>query len=762
MATLSELAKTQQTTTVGGAQSGAVGSAGGTSIQPTQIIDKSAGLAKDIGKMFGGLLQEHQQASEYAGKRVGTDNLASYKAEMDKINEYYNSKENLTSADYVEKSRQEQGVYESLLQTGAFPDNQLANQAFKDTFASPAGEFTLRQRAINDKLGFDLHTKEELASVKDEMQRASGVYTIDNINTWKARVSAVNEDPNKVWDEASIGLNQAFYNDFKDGVNSPTLKGYLENGKLTQNSLDAIYNNYFGKFSKRTNGSFSKVYEDMPNKTQSELVKSFSSWLTSMNKHAPTKVMETVSLTNSSTKSTDASTSIQNKIDASFNQIQDLYSIVSSTGDSSAVTKYTKALQSFQELEVKHSQSKLYEDRFNTFINGDYSQLTDNEFTYDIYNPNNLSVTQGGGTIKASDMASYIGEKTLSLYNDAVQNGDGAKASSALYALGRLEMQGYSTKESSFVDKTLSSPNKFINQADNDTTIEQFMARLDSSVGYKNITHMDAPHLSKVIRDNVANYYKDQKTLLDKGGKDANGKDLTEDGILKNTKLFYRTESKRVTSALAENQRLVAGKILGLTKEEALGDGMDKFVHGEVFGYKVGESVFANGSLNSMISGCVENGSSDRSSLGSCMKSKAIILDKSYLPFIGTSLVLNNPTSLSQTKFKTNITDIIKYNIGQFQSTKNVDFGDAVDSSNISISQNRVYIGGKVDRQEVLTTVHIKDKGGRILHSVLITPEELKAGIPSALKAKFPNNFGLDKNPSIKGGGNRGGHSGRN
>lgn len=761
MPTLSELAKTQQTTTVGGAQSGAVGSAGGTSIQPTQIVDKSAGLAKDIGKMFGGLLQEHQQASEYAGKRVGTDNLASYKQEMDKIDAYYNSKENLISADYIEKSREEQGVYEEFLQTGAFPDNELANQAFKDTFATPAGEFTLRQRAINDKLGFNLHTKEELASVKDEMQRASGVYTIDNINTWKTRVSAVRKDPNRVWDEASIGLNQAFYNDFKDGVNSPALKAYLENGKLTQNSLDTIYNNYFGKFSKRTGGSFSKVYKDMPNKTQSELVKGFNGWLSSMNKHAPTKVMQTVSLTNSSTKPTDASISIQNKVDASYKQIQDLYSIVTSTGDASAIAKYTKALQSFQELEVKQNQSVTYESRFNTFIDGNYSQLTDNEFTYDIYNPNNLSVTQGGGTIKASDMASYIGEKTLTLYNNAVRKGDGAKASSALHALGRLELQGYSTKESSFVDRVLSSPNKFINQTDNDTTIEQFMARLDSSVGYKNITHIDAPHLNKVIRDNVTNYYKDQKTLLDNGGKDAKGNVLTKDEILKNTKLFYRTESKQITSALSENQRLVAGKILGLTKEESLGDGMDKFVSGEIVGYKVGESVFANGSLNSMITSCIENGSSDRASLSSCMKSKAVILDKSYLPFIGTSLVLNNPTSLSQDKFKNNIVDIVKYNIGQFQSTKNANFKDAVDSSDISITQNRVYISSS-DSQEVLTTVHIKDKGGRILHSVLITPEELKAGIPSALKAQFPNNFGLDKNSPVEDGGRRGGHSGKN
>ncbi|WP_438971898.1 hypothetical protein [Methylophaga sp.] len=43
--------------------------------------DKSAALVKDIGKMFGGILESHQEASEYAGKRVGTDNLVEFKKE---------------------------------------------------------------------------------------------------------------------------------------------------------------------------------------------------------------------------------------------------------------------------------------------------------------------------------------------------------------------------------------------------------------------------------------------------------------------------------------------------------------------------------------------------------------------------------------------------------------------------------------------------------------------------------------------------------
>jgi hypothetical protein len=111
------------------------------------------------------------------------------------------------------------------------------------------------------------------------------------------------------------------------------------------------------------------------------------------------------------------------------------------------------------------------------------------------------------------------------------------------------------------------------------------------------------------------------------------------------------------------------------------------------------------------------------------------MLDSTYIPFVSTGLVLFNPTSLSADKFRNNFKDVIKYNVGEYQSTKNIDFGDIVDED-ISISQRRVY-SPSAKSSVVVTTAHIKDSSGRILHSVLLYPDDIAAGVSASEKARY-------------------------
>ena len=263
MATLSELAKTQQTTTVGGAQSGSVGSAGGTSIQPTQIIDKSAGLAKDIGKMFGGLLQEHQQASEYAGKRVGTDNLVSYKQEMGKIADMYASKADVTSSDMIEKSRLEQGVYEEFLQKGTFADNPLANQAFRDTYADPAADHVLRLKKTNSDKQVALFKDETKRDVSFSVGALGSDINAENIKTFKQQYSDAGLDPVAV---DGLVLNAAS-DSLTVEVNNNHSLYYDAGGNINTEAVDAMfkdkYKHYVGSDNKAIVAELSKTKETM-------------------------------------------------------------------------------------------------------------------------------------------------------------------------------------------------------------------------------------------------------------------------------------------------------------------------------------------------------------------------------------------------------------------------------------------------------------------------------------------------------------------
>jgi len=198
MPTLSELAKTQQRTTVGPAQSSSAGNAGGTNIQPTQQIDKTAALTADIGKMFGGLLQEHQQASEYAGKTVGTDNLVEYKQTMGKINNIYAGKADLNSSDMSEKTRLEQGAYETYMQKGAFGDNDLANKAFRDTYAVPATDALLRAKGQNESNRVALFKSETKRDTSFSIGQIGDDITAENIATFKQQYVDAGLDPNAV------------------------------------------------------------------------------------------------------------------------------------------------------------------------------------------------------------------------------------------------------------------------------------------------------------------------------------------------------------------------------------------------------------------------------------------------------------------------------------------------------------------------------------------------------------------------------------
>ncbi len=256
--TLSSLAKSQQSTNVGGAQSGMASSAGGSSVQAVNVVNNNEKLANDIGKMFGKTVEAHQDASEYAGKRVGADNLVEYKKEIDQIAAHYSDKEFLTSSDMAEKSRREQGMYEKYFQKGVFNENDLANQAFKDTYANPATDNLFGLKTQNRAMGMKLFTEEEKVEISNDIDTLGTNIDQNVIDVYKTRYKAVGLDPNQVDASVLDRLNSELATE----VNNNYSQYYDEGGNLkadeSNKMLDDMFKVYAGTDSAEIQASVEK------------------------------------------------------------------------------------------------------------------------------------------------------------------------------------------------------------------------------------------------------------------------------------------------------------------------------------------------------------------------------------------------------------------------------------------------------------------------------------------------------------------------
>jgi len=275
MPTLSQLAQSQQQTKVGAAQAGGVGSAGGTSIQPTQQVDKSAALVQDIEKMFGAVVSTKIEASEYAGKRVGTDNLVEYKRNMKEIDILYAGKGDITSADMNEKTRLEQGVYEMYMQKGSFSDNDIANQAFKDNYAVPATDDLFNRKKSNATLQTSLHKSEVKTKVASDINTYGQNIDQTTVNTLKQELRDSGTDPITIYGDIANSNNTALDLDYSlsggRGFNFQNSDGSID--KKTEASK---FNEYYSEQLKMDDEG--NIAKSDPNLTDEAAAKMTNHW----------------------------------------------------------------------------------------------------------------------------------------------------------------------------------------------------------------------------------------------------------------------------------------------------------------------------------------------------------------------------------------------------------------------------------------------------------------------------------------------------
>jgi len=709
--TLSELAKTQQSTTVGQAPSGAVGAPTSATIQPTQQIDKSADLVKDIGKMFSTTLQTHQQASEYAGKRVGTDNLVEYKKQMSGIAQLYTDKPRVTSADMAEKTRLEQGIYEAFMQKGAFGDNPLANQGFKDTYAVPATNDLLKNKESNLALKTKLFTNEEIQAIGLEMTLTNGTFTDENVKVWQDRLRDVGQDPQAIWTGVAQGLNSSFTNKFKDGVDSVELTKYLDEGLMSQSAVDNLFNDTYGGFAKRTNGKYSKVDTSITDTAYDSMKKSFNNWVDGYNKEVIGKGKKTkLTIAN-----TNSNINIMNSTPAQA------LTAVATSGEqlSGAMVRqpnedWSSDIDNLVKLNTKAETIVTFNSAYINLMNGDksYSEIMEQDYiitTKQRQVADNLTITVGGTTLSKDDLKKYVDNKLTTDIRATTASGDMDASATLGVNIGLMSTDGYSGGSAlKTVDNNIASFNN--NGFRTARTSNELVASLHLNSSFINTySGNNASWISNRTVQDVETY---RTNLLQKAETDPT---LTEDVILLKLKQKTFSLSEEYKSRNEGSRKVKLLQTTDITE--------DDLVAGAIFG----ETTLSHGSFDTMLALAETEGKPilSKDDLVEYSKEKMMEIDPSIVPIFGTSTSFVNPlksnTSAAQNKVRSNFQSLVNEDLKTF-SGKEVSIDDLVDEDNFTTYQ---FIGLNGEIQTVVNMY----KGRKLLMTNIYTPNEFRTGV---------------------------------
>jgi len=716
---------------VGQAQTPTMGKAQTPSIQGGAIIDRSAGLAKDIGKMFGNVVETHQEASEYAGKRVGTDNLVEYNAEMDRIDAFYADKENPHSSDLASRTREEQGLYEKYMQKGVFQNNPLANQSFKDTYASPAANRLLKQKTANNANRVKLFRGEEVRAVELEIDISNGNFSKANVDTWMNRVRAVGVNPQTVWGDVANGLNSAFTNKFKDGLSSVALTPYLENGILTQNGLDRLFNDTKGEFATRSNGEFSKEVVSMTDESYDAIKESFNGWINSTLGPARKKSVDIsiVKSVNTLTVKNSVSSIEQNDKELDKQRLEMASACAIDGEGSNACSKLPILRDAKAKIDILKQQKYRLNERVQQYVDSDTNDLSSLlnkiEVATTVKSYSGLDDVTKFGEVTVKEVQEYAhtflnGKLNAILLSKDINIDSAMATASKIASLQSGGITGSATTAGNNSMKQTSS----LSSIQNATTAGQILNNLQFAVSYKEGTgNVGYSGLSKQTLATATQYYDE---LLQRQKSDP--KQYTDSHILGQMRVLVGA-SINAQSKFAYERTIKALDGIGLSYD----DDADEIISGEFFGYKVGETRMTEGSVSIVLDDISKDGISyaDEEAVKNGAKSRMLVIDKSYIPIWSTSQAIAKPSKgkITDSEWRDNLMDVAKYKLQANAIMLNIDFTDIVDADDI---QFRQYPDQRLGLQ---TIVEIID-GGKVVSRAIIDDDEWIKGITQEQKAE--------------------------
>jgi len=224
--------------------------------KPTKVIDNSAPMMRDMGKLFGKGVQGHQDASEYSGTVSGDDNFVEFKKGMSNLESHYSAKENMSVGDTFEKDRLTQGLFEYYMQKGAFGKNAVANDAFKKTYGRPAMDAVNRAKINNADERFKLMGVEEDLDWKDRANAMRSQITMRQVLDTRGRYYGLGMNGEIAEDIAANSLNLEFNEYLGDGK---TIDIFDADGNVSTDKVNKWMMSFYGNFLKVANSDIKSV-----------------------------------------------------------------------------------------------------------------------------------------------------------------------------------------------------------------------------------------------------------------------------------------------------------------------------------------------------------------------------------------------------------------------------------------------------------------------------------------------------------------------
>lgn len=697
-----------------------------------QAEKKLSSFEKDLQALNIGTKQavtEVYQASEWADKVRTNDTYTNYIMGMQNIDKFYSDKmdkgQALTVQDYKDKKDWQNKFYQSMIDQ-AVAEGDDTNLIFKNGFIDPATEHLMKTNAHDTQAQFVVHRRNTIDNVNEVIDKIGTNMTPDMAELQIQRLKAVGVGHARetVWGEVATSMNNEFYKKFKDGLDSPTLQGYLENGVLTQDGIDRLYNDTYGRFSKRTNGQFTSQVGDITDEAHLSMMKSFKGWIDGYQSKLRARTSygeETISDTIS--KVDVMNTSVKDMAETA-ETLAAQYQDVAPHLNPSKLASVQDKMRVFAEKQMEAATLDTIYQQLNVGKDGlvsNYDEVISQDWKIDQRErtiAEGITVTTTAKKIPKERIQAYVDNRLYREAQATLLRGDANQASLLGKKIAQLQDSGF--KGTSIVGlmkdnivhltntggKTAKSVNELVNEIYSAGTFAK-------SSGMPN-----ASFLGNKAINGVTSFVAD---LRERAKTDDR---LTEDVILARTKMY-------VYGLARDFENLKGGKgTATLLKNISGGDPtqQDEVVSGYVFGGVIGETKFADGVLDTVVTlAASEDVAIDNiEKLQDYTKSKAMIIDRSYLPIWGDSISFINPTKSNDRRGQKNVRENMQTLVND--ALKNANMKTEVDISDLTDEEDvRLYQYPDVNG-DIMTVVNVYSSG-KLLLPIMMSPEDLTTGV---------------------------------
>jgi len=719
MPTLDELSKSSRTERV--QLTGATGEATqAVSTQQEKLLMKdleslgqlTEGAAKTSGAVY--------EASVWADEKRADDAHLNYINGLKSIDDYYkaivdgdeaNPPRVLTVQDYKDKRRWQKDFYKDSI-TGSITSADKDSDIYKNRFLTPSAEMLKKvddNDSANQFAAFKIQTKEEV-DAEIEMEGSETTYEKVISKADRMKTAGYANSKSYVWSQTANSLNSEFTDRFKDGVDSTSLTQYTTEGILTQEGIDRLFNDTYGRIGTRKDGVYNKTYADQTDESWESMKKSFNGWIDNYNKSRVTKAKKFLLTIDESNAKMDVKTTTLTEATKTLNEslghLSKAMTLQPDKDYSSDKDHVSKMLTKTKTIEMLNSS-------YNQIISGDksYSEVMSEEHVVTSQErlvAKGIPITTATSRITKAEKKAYL-DNRIAKEIGATINNQGMEQSSTLGVnIGNMHSDGYAGEGTKMISDNIVSFNK------------SGYTGATNSTQLLNSLHLNHTYLktygnnnSSWINSNSVKEIETYRTQLeDKAETDDR---LTPNIILSKIKQKTWTMAKEWTSK-NEGSRL----------QKFLSDAdivTDDLVAGGIWG----ETTLVNGVFNSLLTMAESSGGKPirtKEELITFAKEKTIEIDDSWLPVGGTSFSFINPTTNSSTsmknKVRSNMQTLISSDLSHLKGV-DVNVSDLSDEDHVDIIQVPDVNG------EMLTTINVYS-GRNIIMTSIYTSRELRTG----------------------------------